>query len=88
MEMKSLHACYRAIVKAYNAPQMIGKANNLGYAASYAKYGLNMPDAIEQKELTDASRTQALYVRTNLSTWRGNEAKAVRAQIDRILKGK
>lgn len=30
--------------------------------------------------------TQALYVRNNLSHWRGDEAKRVRQELDRFIK--
>lgn len=82
MPSHTLHDCYYAIIRYANNRQKGGKIN---YAASYAAYGLKLPDAVCKVELTDEMRTQALYVRTNLSGWRGDEARAVRQSIDKIL---
>lgn len=85
MNKMGLHQCYRLIIQ--KSLSRVGQRGQMiDYAASYAKTGLGMPDAVEPAELTEASRSQALYVRTNLGGWRGDEARAVRWNIDRILK--
>lgn len=45
--------------------------NGLQYAATYAKAGIKLAK--------DAQKVQALYILNNISTWRGEEAKRVRA---------
>jgi hypothetical protein len=83
-EINTLHDCYRAIVAA--AKTMDGKrGNSLDYAVSYAEYGLTLADADRREALNQASRTQALYVRTNLASWRGPTATAVRKRMDQII---
>lgn len=47
------------------------------YAKSYAKAGLKMFDS-------DAISVQAMYILSNLSTWRDPEAKAIRAKLRAI----
>jgi len=77
-ELKSLHDCYRLI---------LARANEraLNYAVGYARHGLTLPNATKRSELGHEARIQALYVRTNLSGWRGGDAKAVRALMDKII---
>ena len=87
MATHTLHDCYREIISASNA-RAGQRGQGIDYAAMYAREGLRMPDAVSKAELTDESKTQALYVRTNLSGWRGDKAKLVRTQIDKILKGR
>lgn len=81
-EIKTLHDCYRAIVKALYDPK---HSNALGYAATYAEYGLTLPDADRRETLTHAARVQALYTRNNLASWRGETATAVRKRMDQII---
>lgn len=78
-ELKSLHDCYRAVIKPKQA------TDSLDYAIGYARHGLLLPNATKRSELSHEARIQALYVRTNLSSWRGDEAKAVRALLDQII---
>ena len=78
-ELKSLHDCYRLIATRWR------QAPALNYAIDYACYGLTLPNATKRSELSHEARIQALYVRTNLSSWRGDEAKAVRALLDQII---
>lgn len=78
----TLHDCYNTIIRAGRSTKA------LDYAYGYAREGLHMPDALQPEELTDATRTQALYVRANLSGWRGVEANAVRLALDIILGNK
>lgn len=75
----TLHDCYNAIIRASKTTK------SLDYAYSYAREGLRMPDALQTDELSEYSRAQALYVRANLSSWRGVEAKAIRLALDIIL---
>lgn len=83
-EIKTLHDCYRAIVK--ESESRTGqKASPVDYAYSYAKYGLTLPDADRRETLTHAARVQAIYTRTNLASWRGQEATAVRKRMDQII---
>lgn len=49
------------------------------YAKSYATGGLYLVGAEE-------IRVQALYLRSNLSHWRGDRARAVKARLDEISK--
>ncbi len=53
---------------------------NDGYAKAYAHAGLAMDDV---KEI----RVQALYIVSNLSSWRHPYAKTVRAELKAIGKG-
>ncbi|QIG68921.1 hypothetical protein EVB71_069 [Rhizobium phage RHph_Y55] len=78
----TLHDCYRVIIRAGRSTRA------LDYAYGYAREGLRMPDALQTEELTEESRAQALYVRANLSSWRGVEASAVRLALDIILGNK
>lgn len=78
----TLHDCYNVIIRAGRSTP------TLDYAYGYAREGLRMPDALTSDELTPETRTQALYVRTNLSRWRGVEANAVRLALDIILGNK
>lgn len=86
--MRTLHDCYRVIVAAARAEPLRKQASLLQYAATYAQHGLSLRDALVggHEPLGDEERTQALYVRTNLGSWRGETAKAVRDAIDRVLK--
>lgn len=51
----------------------------LNYAVNYAKYGL------EIEELADA-KVQALYILNNITRWRGDLAKEVRATLKEVAK--
>jgi hypothetical protein len=46
------------------------------YAKAYARAGLGMTG--------EEARVQALYIRSNLATWRGEEARKVKAELDRL----
>jgi len=70
-EIKTLHDCYRAIVAA--ARTMDGK------------HGLKLPDADRREALSAETRIQAIYTRTNLASWRGQEATTVRKRMDQII---
>ena len=83
MTTHTLHDCYRAIIRF--AESSASKTGFIYYAASYAKHGLALKDALSKDELNADQRTQALYVRTNLGGWRGDEAKSVRLAMDKIL---
>lgn len=54
--------------------------NNRGlkYAAAYANAGIGM--------VGEEQRVQALYIRNNLSTWRGEEAKQVKQHFEEFGK--
>jgi hypothetical protein len=69
--------CCKAIVAAGDDPKQVKQVN---YAVNYAKAGLLMshPEAIKM---------QALYIVNNISSWRGDTAKAVREELKRIGKG-
>ncbi|MGL5737167.1 MAG: hypothetical protein ACRCYS_20105 [Beijerinckiaceae bacterium] len=62
--------CNRVIAAAKHAPQNSG----LQYAAAYAKAGLGMTDP-------EMIRVQKLYIDSNLSSWRGPEAREVKYQL-------
>lgn len=47
---------------------------SLNYAVNYARYGLEIGDPHEL-------RVQCLYVLNNMTRWRGEEAKRVRATL-------
>lgn len=78
----TLHDCYNAIIRASRT------THALDYAYGYAREGLCMGDALQTEELTNETRIQATYVRSNLSGWRGVEANAVRLALDIILGNK
>lgn len=46
------------------------------YAVNYAKYGLTIPD-----DKVEELRVQCLYVLANISYWRGQLAREVRARL-------
>lgn len=62
--------CQRVIRAAAKRPQAAG----LQFAASYAQSGLRLYER-------EAIRAQALYILDNLSGWRGDEARMVKAQL-------
>ena len=51
----------------------------IGWAHGYAKAGLSMTDRREIK-------SQALYLLSNLNTWRGDEAKMVKETLKEFAK--
>ena len=51
----------------------------LTYAIAYTEYALSM---IERGESIEDIRIQCLYVRNNLSSWRGDVARNVKSVID------
>jgi len=53
----------------------------LNYAVNYAKYGL------EIEELADA-KVQALYILNNMTHWRGDLAKEIRAILKEVAKAR
>jgi hypothetical protein len=53
---------------------------SLNYAIAYAKHGLLVRDAHEQK-------VQALYILNNMTHWRGDIAKRVREALKQAAKG-
>jgi hypothetical protein len=68
-------ACQRVIRAASQAkPDAL-----IQYAASYAKRGMQMRDMHEIK-------VQALYILNNLSAWRGDEARIVKATLKGFTK--
>lgn len=79
--MLTLHDCYRAIEKAARDRDLI----SLRIASTYAHFGLQLPDAANWAGCKDEPRIQACYVRANLSGWRGDEAKAIRTALDKII---
>lgn len=62
--------CCREVLKAARENP---KNSGLQYAASYASAGIGMQG--EEK------RVQTLYILSNLSTWRGDKAKEVKAAL-------
>jgi hypothetical protein len=67
-------AC-RAILKAAEASK---EGDAIRYGASYAQAGIGMTG--------EYRRVQALYIRNNLSGWKGEEARAVKAVLIRASK--
>ena len=68
-----LHECFEAIIANKDAPA-------LNYCVNYAQYGLLM--LLGRMPLRDANvRTQILYVLNNMTHWRGDTAKQVRASL-------
>lgn len=67
----SFDDCCRAIVRNRNE-----KA--LNYAVNYARAGIGMTG--------EEARVQALYILGNITHWRGDEAKAVRAALKKFSK--
>lgn len=68
-------ACQRVIRAARNAPPNA----LIQYAATYAKAGMRLREM-------DEIRVQALYILTNLSAWRGEEAQLVKATLKGFTK--
>lgn len=82
MPTHTLHDCYNAIIRAGR----LAKSDALiQYAVIYSQTGLGLPDAANYAECLDAARIQARYVRANLSGWRGDEARAIRTALDKII---
>lgn len=52
----------------------------LNYAVNYAKHGLTVSEANHE------AHVQALYIRGNLSSWRGPVAKETRSCLDNFIK--
>jgi hypothetical protein len=50
----------------------------LNYAVNYAKAGIGM--------VGEERRVQAIYILSNMSGWRGDVAKEVRAALNEVLK--
>jgi len=55
------------------------KEPSLNWAVNYAKYGLEIPD-----EDGEQQRVQALYILGNITRWRGELAKRVRATLKKV----
>lgn len=70
----TFHDCCRRVIAAASA---FKPGTDIQYAAAYAQAGLSLTAAEE-------IRVQALYIRSNLSKWRGTEAREVKAALDRI----
>lgn len=83
MPSHTLHDCYSAIIR---AARDLPKTHSIHYAVVYAQLGLRLMDAANWAECTDAERIQARYVRANLTSWRGDEAKAIRTALDKIIR--
>lgn len=64
---------WNASLKAIIAAASKSQGGNIQYAASYARAGLGM--------IGEERRVQALYILSNLSGWRGEEAKAVKEAL-------
>lgn len=52
------------------------------YARAYAKV---LAEMVEMDEPQHAIHTQLLYVRSNLAHWRGQEARLVKGELDRLI---
>jgi len=72
--MTWMQCCFAVCKAAQDNP-----VGNLPYAASYASAGRRMHDAEEQ-------RVQALYILNNITHWRGDLAKRVRASLKEFAK--
>lgn len=68
-------ACHAVMKAAWEKPNHSG----LQYAASYAKAGLALMDV-------ESMKVQCLYILSNIGAWRGEEAKAVRAELKELSK--
>lgn len=68
---------HEACTKVISASETAKPGANIRYAASYAQAGLRMRDEASQ-------RVQALYILNNLSGWRGEEAREVKAALKAI----
>jgi hypothetical protein len=64
------------VIKAANDPKQVTQVN---WAGNYAKYGLLIKDEQEAK-------VQAMYILNNITHWRGDTAKEVRATMKKIMK--
>lgn len=80
----SFHDCCNEVIKEVRIRIESGlDLGSLNYAHSYALVGLQVGD-----DDAEAQRVQALYLRSNLSSWRGPVAKVVKAALDNFGKRK
>ncbi|AXP07810.1 hypothetical protein SmphiM6_119 [Sinorhizobium phage phiM6] len=70
------HECCRKVLKAASKAK---PSAMIQYAAAYARAGLGMHGKEE-------IRVQCLYLLSNLGTWRGDEAKEVKARLKELSK--
>lgn len=72
----TFNECCEAIIAAGRDPKQVNQVN---YAVAYAVYGRTMV-------LSRDIKVQALYILNNITSWRGDTAKAVRAALKEIAK--
>lgn len=71
-------AC-KAIIAAGEDPKQVQQVN---YAVNYASAGIHLIN----KDNIHARKLQALYILNNITRWRGDTAKAVRAFLKEFTK--
>ena len=71
-ELQKFHGVCRTIIEHSDA-----KA--LNYAVNYAKAGLGMTNA-------NACRVQSMYIKSNMTHWRGDIAKGCRQVLTELIK--
>lgn len=69
-QLSDFHTACRKVIAARNNPAV-------SYAVGYAEAGLGMTDQ-------ESCRVQCLYILNNIAGWRGEEAKAARAEFKRL----
>jgi hypothetical protein len=70
----TFHECCDAIIAAGNDPKQVRQVN---YAVGYAEAGKRI-------RTPEGQQVQALYIVNNISRWRGDVAKQVRANLIKI----
>lgn len=78
MRLEDFHGVCRAVLAAYNNGEMRSSACSTA-AMSYATMGLAMA-------ADDMVRMQALYIRTNLFSWRGERARRAKQTLDLVAR--
>jgi hypothetical protein len=70
----TFHECCDAIIAAGKDPKQVRQVN---YAVGYAEAGKRIGTP-------EGQQVQALYILSNISRWRGDVAKQVRADLKKI----
>lgn len=69
-QLSDFHAACRKVINARTSP-------SVRFAVNYAEAGLGMTDP-------ESVRVQCLYILNNITGWRGDDAKAARAEFKRL----
>lgn len=81
----SFEECCRAVIDAHARGE---GGSFMAHAAAYAQTGLNDAAMTAYGSKAKSQRVQALYIISNITAWRGDTAKRVRASLKRIAADK